>query len=358
MAGRPYRGEDGTFESADLSPPALSDDAALFALLLNHPDFLDEDVLFMADGRVLAESDPAWRTVLGWHRGSGPVLLGVTTGGAGESLLIEVLQLAESSADWPLARWDEALAAFWGSSDGALRQRVAERWGLKGEVWTVEGWAQAVWDGPPTKGRAAVGILAAEVPVAIRRAVAWLAAGGREIAAFEVQRMVAGSAPIYWTNLVAGAWHRRVTPVAASADAGLRRETYVRHTGSVTAGLLSAVEARGLQVGSKVAWSGQDWVRFDGAGRSLRVFPGAGWIDLQFVDADEGTLTGLRYRYGVAVALEPPPDAPPGVHLRLSSAGDMNPAVELLLTAWLGEVPAQDVRETSAARPRRSKRAK
>ncbi|CAN5328299.1 hypothetical protein BH18GEM1_BH18GEM1_09390 [soil metagenome] len=343
MAGRPYRGMDGAFESADLSPPDLSDDATLFALLLTHPDFLAEDVVFMADGRVLEESDPAWRTVLGWHRGGGPVLLGVTTGSAGSSLLVETLQLAEVSTDWPLARWDQALVSFWETADPALCQRVSRRWDLSGEsAWTVEAWTKTVWGADPVGGRAAIALLAARVSPEVRRAVTWLAASGREIAAHEVRRMGTGSDPTYWADLVAGGWRRPAEVEAAPLAAGLRRETYVRHTGSVTAGLLSKVETCCLAAGSQVAWSGEDWVRFDGTGHSLRVFPGAGWVDLQFVGADEGTLAGLRYRYGVPVTLGPPPDAPPEVHLRLASSADFSPAVELLLGAWLMQPEARE----------------
>jgi hypothetical protein len=37
MTGRPYRVLNGRFESAAIGPLALSDDASLFALLLQHP---------------------------------------------------------------------------------------------------------------------------------------------------------------------------------------------------------------------------------------------------------------------------------------------------------------------------------
>ena len=343
MTGRPYRTAGGSFQSADLAPPEMTDDAALFQLLLLHPDFLAPDVVFMADGRVLAESDPTWRTVLGWHRDGGPILLGVTTGLASDPLLIEALQLAESSADWPLERWDATLASFWDMADGGLVQVLTRAWeGEEGRPRTVSGWTHAAWGTPPSMGRTAVGLLAAEVPESLRRAVGWLATGGREIAAFEVRRMKTGKAPTYWSHCVAGSWRRPTERRPAAAEAGLRRETYVRHTGSVTAGLLSAVEARCLRAGSQVAWSGEDWVRFDGNGRSLRVFPGAAWVDLQFVGADEGTLAGLRYRYGVPRTLTPTADAPPEVHLRLASDDDFSPSVEVMLSAWLSEAPREE----------------
>ncbi|HUP01646.1 MAG TPA: hypothetical protein VM737_09030 [Gemmatimonadota bacterium] len=357
MTGRPYRSADGSFQSADLNPLALDDDATLFQLLLRHPDFLEPDVIFMADGRVLAESDPAWRTVLGWRRSGGPILLGVTTGPAPDALLIEVLQLAEASAEWPIGRWNEALAAYWGSADARLVEAIKLGWRFDArESWSVEAWTRAAWGVEPIAGRSAVGLLAAEMPPALLRAVDWLAAGGREIAAFEVRRMGAGKAPTYLSDRVAGSWGRPVERPPVAPEVGLRRETYVRHTGSVTAGLLSAVEARCLAAGSKEAWSGEDWVRFDGPGRSLRVFPGAAWVDLQFVGADEGTLAGLRYRYGVSTTLVPSTGAPPEVHLRLASTADFSPAVEVLLSAWLTEAAPPGERSVTPDRTRKRKR--
>lgn len=350
MSARAYRGVDGAFESTDLDAPVLSEDASLFALLLTHPDFLADDVVFMADGRVLEESDPAWRTVVGWRRSGGPVILGVTTGTARPALLVETLQVAEMSSSWGLDRWSEVLTSFWETVGGSLFDRISKRWDLPSEAaWTVDAWTQAAWNIEPIPGRAAVGLLAAEVPPAVRRAVAWLADDNHEVAASEVRRMGSGEHATFWTEQVAGGWRRAVKPVVRPAEAGLRRDTYVRHTGSVTAGLLSAVEARCLAAGSKVAWSSEDWVRFDGSGHSLRVFPGAAWVDLQFVGADEGTLAGLRYRYGVSVTLDPPSDAPPEAHLRLASSADFSAAVELLLGAWLSQPLRPESKNESGA---------
>lgn len=347
MTGRPYRVLNGRFESAAIGPLALSDDASLFALLLQHPDWLSPDVVFVADGRVLLESDPAKRSVIGWHRYGGPVLVGATTGVADPTLLVETIQLAETSAEWQPERWDEALAAFWSGADEELKQRVARCWQLSSEPWRVEDWTRAAWGESPTKGRATVGVIAGSVPSRVRRTIDWLAAEGREIAGYEVRRMQSGEAITYWTTPVAGAWPHAAAEVAAVPEgASQRRETYVHHTGGVTAGLLSAVELRCRELETRVAWSGEDWVRFDGQEHSLRVFPGAAWVDLQLVGADEGTLKGLSYRYGVSESLTPGEDAPPEVHFRLASASDLSPSIHLLLGAWLGEGPPDEPEDT------------
>jgi hypothetical protein len=342
MTGRPYRVLNGRFESAAIGPLALSDDASLFALLLQHPDWLSSDVVFVADGRVLSESDPARRSVLGWHRYGGPVLLGATTGVADPALLVETVQLAGVSAEWSPEQWDEALAAFWAGADQELKQRVARCWQLSSEPWRLESWTRAAWGEAPAKGRALVGVIAGSVPLRVRRTIDWLAAEGREIAGYEVRRMQSGEAITYWTTPVAGAWPHAADAGPVPEEAGRRRDTYVHHTGGVTAGLLSAVEMRCRELESQVAWSGEDWVRFDGHEHSLRVFPGAAWVDLQLVGADEGTLKGLSYRFGVSESLTPGEDAPPEVHFRLASASDLSPSIHLLLGAWLGEGPPDE----------------
>lgn len=335
MSGRPYRsGADG-FETAELGGLTLADDGALFALLLSHPDALTEDVVFFADGRVLPESDPARRTLLGWHRRGGPVLLGVTTAPADPGLLVETLRLAGVASRLDGERWDEIVLEYWGSTDEAALRRVMDRWELSDEEpWTLASWTRAMWDEEPEPGPAIAGILAGEIPESLRLAVDWLATGNREVAAFEARRIVTDESPTYWTHLVAGAWYRP-PPLGREVGPDRRRETYVRRTGSVTGGLLAAVETRCVEAGSAVAWSGEDWVRFDGAERSLRVFPGEAWVDLQLVGADEGNLIGLRYRYSVPVRLKPPAGAPPEVHLRLSAPEDFGPEVQLMVTDWL-----------------------
>lgn len=350
MTARPYRSGEKGFETAELGGLTLADDGALFSLLLTYPDALAEDVVFFADGRVLPESDLAWRTMLGWHRQGGPVLLGVTTAEAEPGLLVETLRVAEIVADWDVERWDEIVVEYWGSAEETLVERVMNRWELPADDgWTLGSWTRAMWDEEPETGRAVVGILTGEVPEAMRRAIDWLATGNREIAAFQVRRIAAGESPTYWTHPVAGAWYRPA-PLVKPEGPDRRRETFVRRTGSVTGGLLAAIEARCVDAGSAVAWSGEDWVRFDGAGRSLRVFPGEAWVDLQFVGADEGNLIGLRYRYGVPARLKPPTEAPPEVHLRLSAADDFGPEVQLMLSDWLSDLSSR--RAEPHSRPR------
>jgi hypothetical protein len=151
--------------------------------------------------------------------------------------------------------------------------------------------------------------------------------------------MQTGEAITYWTTPVAGAWPDAGDMGPVPEEASHRRDTYVHHTGGVTAGLLSAIEMRCRELETRVAWSGEDWVRFQGHEHSLRVFPGSAWVDLQLVGADEGTLKGLSYRFGVPESLTPGGDAPPEVHFRLASASDLSPSIHLLLSAWLGEGP-------------------
>lgn len=98
---------------------------------------------------------------------------------------------------------------------------------------------------------------------------------------------------------------------------------------------MTRIESVARAAGGRIAWSGRDWVRIDGPGRSLRVFPGSRGVDLQLVGADEGTCVGLGFRHGVPLSDPSPEGAPPGVHLRLSAPEELDTAVEELLTGWL-----------------------
>jgi hypothetical protein len=64
MTGRPYRVLNGRFESAAIGPLALSDDASLFALLLQHPAGIAT-----ADQSCL-ELPPVWPIRRCWWRRS------------------------------------------------------------------------------------------------------------------------------------------------------------------------------------------------------------------------------------------------------------------------------------------------
>lgn len=320
--------------SKDLSG---GDDARLFEALLTAPDRLHPDVVLWADGRVLPGSDAGRRTLVGWHRAGGPVFVGVRTGAATDGLLLEALGLAAEGGETPDERWRVALAAYWDAADPALRERVSDRWGFaRGEIADPEAWTGQAWGRPPTPGPARTGVVAARCPRGLGRAIDWLAGRGIDVAAWEVGR--ADDDGSFRLARVAGAWRESdERPLPAEASEARRRRTYLRHTGGVTAELLATLESHCRAMGCEVAWSDRQWVRFDGPGRSLRVFPGTAWIDLQFVGADEGTLIGLRFRYGVPVGTEPPEGAPPGVHLRLFRPDDLGPETRLLLTAWLGE---------------------
>lgn len=325
-------------------PGGLSsrDDARLLELLLGSPDRLDPQVILWADGRVLPESDPGRRTVVGWHRAGGAVMVGVTTGVAVEGLLLEAFQLAAAEGANPPGRWAGALATFWGDADPALRERVADRWGLRGGlIESPEAWADRAWGMAPAPGPPRAGMIAFEVPPSLRQSVDWLADQGVEVAAWEIARSADPGAAPFRFERVAGRWSGPPERPLPAFEEQRRRRTYVRHTGSVTAALLADLEAECRSSGAAVAWSDDQWVRFDGPRRSLRVFPGTEWIDLQFVGADEGTLIGLRYRYGVQVGIEPPPDAPPGVHLRLASPSDLGPEVRMLVKGWLGGLSSE-----------------
>lgn len=316
-----------------------SDDAALLELLLDSPDRIDLRIVLWADGRVLPESDPGRRTLVGWHQAGGPVLLGVTTGVATEEALFEAFHLAALEGAAPVERWKDPLESFWGDADPGLRERIGARWGHPERITSPEAWTGLAWGTPPVSGPPRTGVVAARVPDPLRRTVDWLADLGVEVAAWEIERADDSADGAFRFRRVAGRWGDLPDRPLPAMEEERRRRTYVRHTGGVTAALLAGLEKACRSSGATVAWSGREWVRFDGPGRSLRIFPGTEGIDLQFVGADEGTLIGLRFRYGVSVGTDPPAGAPPGVHLRLASPEDLGPEVRLLVKAWLGGRP-------------------
>lgn len=335
---RPYRFVGKRFDAAELGALSAADDATVFALLLERPDWVAPDVVFVADGRVVPGSDVGVRSVLGWHRAGGPVLVAVTTGTAGSRLLVEVTHLADATKAWGLEQWEEAIRSYWSGVSVDLKERVARRWQLSSEPWRLEAWTRAAWGESPELGDARVALMGGEVEPRVARAVAWMASEGREAAAFAIRRVRSGEATTLWTECVAGGWRvPLVGPEQRSETAALRRDLYVHHTGGITAGLLAAIESRCVALGSRVAWSGEDWVRFEGGRHALRVFPGPGWVDLQLIGIDEGTLKGLAFRFDLLDALDLPDDAPPGVHLRLKGEEEYTGALDLLLSAWLGE---------------------
>lgn len=346
---------DSTRGADPASDFSSRDDAALLELLLGSPDRIDPRIVLWADGRVLPKSDPGRRTVVGWHRGGGPVLLSVTTGVATDGALLEAFHLAAIEGEAPVERWEDPLETFWDGADPGLRDRIAGTWGHRGRIASPRAWTELAWGAPPVSGPARTGVVAARVPGALRRTIAWLADLGVEVAAWEIARSSAPGDAGFGFERVAGRWSDPPERPLPAMDEERRRRTYVRHTGGITAALLSELETTCRSSGAAVAWSGEEWVRFDGPGRSLRVFPGMEWIDLQFVGADEGTLIGLRFRYGVSVGGDAPSGAPPGVHLRLSSPEDLGPEVRLLVRAWLGGRPQETGRPPGrVSRGRRS----
>ncbi|MDX1662110.1 MAG: hypothetical protein R3326_10005 [Gemmatimonadota bacterium] len=333
--------------------PNRGDASHLGFLLFAHPDRIHPKALLWADGRVLAASDPGRRTVVGWHRDGGAVLLAVTTDTATETSLLEAFHLAAVEGGAALDRWADALESFWEDADPELRSRIERRWNLSdGKIASPAAWAERAWNVPPEPGPARTGIVAARVPVPLRRTIDWLSERGVEVAAWQIERAPGGDPTGFRFERVAGRWRgsELETHRLPGIDEELRRKTYVRHTGAVTAALLAELESTCRASGATVAWSGEEWVRFDGATRSLRVFPGTDGIDLQFVGADEGTLIGLRFRYGVPVGADPPPGAPPGVHLRLVRPEDFGPEVRLLVKAWLGGHSDETVRDPGPVR--------
>lgn len=334
--GRPYRTGDGGFEGTRVGPVTGADGIPLVELLLTHPDFLDSDALLWADGRVIEQSDPGRRTMIGWHRRGGPILLSVTTGEIHEADLVEAARLAEVTSGWTVPIWGEVVSTFWREAPGTLVARIVERWGLEGDrIRDPKAWGDAVWAKAPAPGPAHVGVLGAVIGERTMRAVTWLRDGGIEIAAFTLRRIESESGPTYTAERVAGGWHASPRRPLPGEDESLRRETDVPPTGGVGAALLAALEKRCLEAGGEIGWSGEEWVRFRGPAGSVRLFPGPGRVDLQLVGADEGTLTGLRFRFAVPVTREPPPGAPPGVHLRLTGLEDLTPELEMLLARWL-----------------------
>ncbi|HUP20758.1 MAG TPA: hypothetical protein VM778_12525 [Gemmatimonadota bacterium] len=321
------------FEEPLLDPLSISDDADLFERLLRDPALIDEGAVFWADGRILSGSDPARRTVIGWHRGGGPLVVGVTTDRATDAMLVEALRIAAEGPVTPSGVWVRALEDFWGAADPALAARVRERWGLpSGGERSPEAWADRAWGQPPAEGRVAIGLVAGAVPEGLRRAVGWLAEAGAELAAWEVRRVDGAVRAVR----VAGRWNRSTARPMPAEEDGRRRAIYVRHTGAVTGELLARIEALAQAAGSRITWSGEDWVRIDGPGGSIRAFPSPAGVDLQLVGADEGTRVGLSYRHGVSLADAAPEGAAPGVHLRLTSLDALDAAVERLIGEWLG----------------------
>jgi hypothetical protein len=99
--------------------------------------------------------------------------------------------------------------------------------------------------------------------------------------------------------------------------------------------LLGAVERLARGSGATATWSRRDWVRYEGAHGSIRVFPSDRGAWLQLTGADEGALTGLRFRHGLPLDLGDPSGGPPGAHLYLRDRAALTAPIEALIRQWL-----------------------
>jgi hypothetical protein len=331
--------------AAGESSSILDDDASLVELLFERPELIAEDVLLIAEARAGSESGMAGRIAIGWRRGGGPLVIGVTTGSGSEALLVEAISHAAKMDAWPLARWNEHVRRYWAEASPELAERVATRWALPSTAWDVASWTNAAWGEEPLEGPCAIALVATRIPEACERAIAWLTPPAA-IAAFRIRWYGEDATPGPRIERVTGGWpattreaNTSTSPepiTAPTRDDVAAREPVTAPTHNDVAGsLIDQIEALCTELGCRVSRRGEEWVRIDGIGRTVRAFPGTRWLDLQLVGVDEGSLVGLSYRHGVSLAREAPPGAPPGVHLRLEGT-ELEPGVRSLLVAWLG----------------------
>lgn len=301
---------------------SVLDDAGTFVeFLMGKPELLPEDVLVIGEARDAETDAPGGRLAIAWRHEGGAALLGVTTGSGSEALLVETIGFLARTEDWPLVRWSESVGRYWERAPVELRNRMAKRWGISLDTaWSVASWTRAAWGEEPIEGKTAIALVATQIPPGIEAVVEWLARY-QPAAAFRIRWYDEDATPGPRFDRVAGSWGGE--PEAPGDPAAI----------------LAVLEKRCLDAGCRVARRAAEWVRFDGNGRSVRAFPGPAWVDLQLVGIDEGTRIGLGYRFGVSLAREAPPDAPPGVHLRLVGSG-LDPAVGALVDAWLGGTAA------------------
>lgn len=323
--------------SAGVDPAPGGPAPASLAELIERPDRIDDGALFWADERALPEDERNGRLILGWHRDGGALVVAVSPRTVTGEELVAALAAARTVTAWSPERWDRALIAFWRGVDLELRARAADRWDLPlAGAWRAGVLTEAAWGLPPAAGPTRLGVLASEVPARVRRAVEWLAAERHEAAAWEIP---AGVGPHPRSALlVAGGWSGSVArPLPAEEEGPLAvPEGDGGVPGAGPSGeILATLERLARELGGGAARRGDAWVRFEGDRGEIRAFPGPGGVDLQLVGANEGSLAGLRFRYGVSIPLKPPPDAPPGAHLRLSSVVELDDRMRSLLGAWL-----------------------
>lgn len=301
------------------------------ALLLN-PTAIPGDSACWADARVLGLA--SLPILLGWRRTGGALVAGTSEGVATRELWVAATSLAESTSKWSGERWDTAFRAFWTVATPLLRNALAERLPLPADAWSLESWSAAVWGtfaGPVEPP--AVAILGSSVSAEVLESIASPGRVGR-MAAFTVEPLDEAGGRIRCA-LVAG--HLDPDPPRAlpgDVELAARAATHARAARDPYE-LLGAMERLARRSGATATWSRRDWVRYEGAHGSIRVFPSEQGAWLQLAGADEGALAGLRFRHGLSLDRGGPPDAPPGAHLFLRDAAALTPSIEALIRQWL-----------------------
>lgn len=263
--------------------------------------------------------------LLGWRRTGGPFVAGTSEGTADPPLLAATLDLAESTADWTPARWDDAFRSFWANADRSLRDALAARLPLT-EPWSLVGWCEAVWGTYAGEGNSAIALVAPTLASEVRSSLDWLG------------RRTDGAAGYAAEPLDPDGRRVRCSRVAGSLEAGALRPLpgeLERSPVEGTADPFESVERVAYEAGATASWSRREWVRFRGPGGTVRVFPRRDAVWLQLVGADEGTLAGLRFRHGVPLERPGAGQGPPGAHLVLRDGAEVTAGVAAVLREWL-----------------------
>jgi hypothetical protein len=309
------------------------------ALLLD-PTAIPGDAACWADARELGLA--RLPILFGWRRGGGPLVAGTSEGEANRELWIAAASLADSTAEWTRDRWDGAFRAFWRVASPALRDALADRLPLPEEGWSLGAWSEAVWGTfaspvePP-----AVAVVGRSVAPDVVESLAAPREPGRT-AAFTFELLDAARTRIRCT-LVAGHLDSGSTRELPGELAGFGRAENGSSGGRDPVDVLEALERLARGSGATATWSRGDWVRYEGAGGTIRVFPCGDGVWVQLAGADEGALAGLRFRHGLPLDPGGPTGAPPGAHLFLQEGAALNSAIEGLIRQWLrgsGSLPA------------------
>jgi hypothetical protein len=302
------------------------------ALLLD-PTAIPGDAACWADARELGLA--RLPILLGWRRGGGPLVAGASEGEATRELWIATASLADSTAEWTRDRWDGAFRAFWRLASPALRDALADRLPLPGEAWSLGAWSEAVWGtfASPVEPPAVAVVGRSVAPDVVESLAAPRGPGQR--AAFTFELLDAERTRIRCT-LVAG----HLDPGSARTLPGevarfARADNGSSGSGGDPVDLLDALERLARRSGATVTWSRGDWVRYEGAGGTIRVFPCRDGAWVQLAGADEGALAGLRFRHGLPLDPGGRTGAPPGAHLFLQGGAALSSAIEGLIRQWL-----------------------